>query len=180
VGLSFPGGEEIAVGAGRVGSPRSPSPVSAHIKALFLRGAPHDAFSNPLARPSPFWPSNIKDCSGVRRKHWDAFGVAKPRILGRSTIRRGSAIYQIINIGASFSNKDQKRLEAVINNHGEQGWRFHSVFSVESRGCLGFFRQTTNFMVLEAAWARGSTGTQISANPQVAVSPDDSSGSQPS
>jgi hypothetical protein len=59
-----------------------------------------------------------------------------------------------MNIGASFSNKDQKRLEATINDHGQQGWRFHSVFTVESRGCLGF-RQTTNFMVLETAWAKG-------------------------
>jgi hypothetical protein len=68
-----------------------------------------------------------------------------------------------MNIGGSFSNKDQKRLEETINNHGEQGWRFHSVFTVESRGCLGLFSQTTNFMVLEAAWARdpvspGATG----------------------
>lgn len=65
-------------------------------------------------------------------------------------------MYKIINIGASFSNKDQARLEEVINSHGEQGWRFNSVFSVESRGCLGLFRQTTNFMVMEAAWARGA------------------------
>jgi hypothetical protein len=63
-------------------------------------------------------------------------------------------MYRIVNIGASFSNKDQKRLEENINGYGEQGWRLHSVFSVESRGCLGFFRETTNFMVLEAAWAR--------------------------
>jgi hypothetical protein len=59
-----------------------------------------------------------------------------------------------VNIGGSFSNKDQKRLESQINDAGAQGWRFHSVFTVESRGCLGLFRQTTNFMVLEAAWAR--------------------------
>lgn len=65
-------------------------------------------------------------------------------------------MYRVVNIGASFSNKDQKRLEESINNSGEQGWRFHSVFTVESRGCLGLFRQTTNFMVLEAAWARGT------------------------
>jgi len=65
-------------------------------------------------------------------------------------------MYRILNIGASFSNKDQKKLEDSINSYGEQGWRLHSVFSVESRGCLGLFRETTNFMVLEAAWARGS------------------------
>jgi hypothetical protein len=64
-------------------------------------------------------------------------------------------MYRIVNIGASFSNKDQKRLEGTINGYGEQGWRLHSVFSVESRGCLGLLKQTTNFMVLEAAWARG-------------------------
>ena len=64
-------------------------------------------------------------------------------------------IYKVMNIGASFSNKDQKRLESTINDYGQQGWRFHSVFSVESRGCLGLFSQTTNFMVLEAAWAKG-------------------------
>jgi hypothetical protein len=69
-------------------------------------------------------------------------------------------IYSIINIGASFSNKDRQRLEETINSHGEKGWRFHSVFTVESRGCLGLFRQTTNFMVLEAAWARGGTRPQ--------------------
>jgi hypothetical protein len=69
-------------------------------------------------------------------------------------------MYRVVNIGASFSNKDQKRLEESINNSGEQGWRFHSVFTVESRGCLGLFRQTTNFMVLEAAWARGGVSPQ--------------------
>ena len=73
-----------------------------------------------------------------------------------STIQRGSAIYSIVNIGASFLSKDQKRLEEKLNSSGEQGWRFHSVFTVESTGCLGLFRQTTNFMVLEAAWARGA------------------------
>ena len=67
-------------------------------------------------------------------------------------------MYRIVNIGASFSNKDQKRLEETINGYGEQGWRLHSVFSVESRGCLGLLKQTTNFMVLEAAWARGAAG----------------------
>ncbi len=65
-------------------------------------------------------------------------------------------MYRIVNIGASFSNKDQKRLEERINGFGEQGWRLHSVFSVESRGCLGLLKETTNFMVLEAAWARGA------------------------
>jgi hypothetical protein len=69
-------------------------------------------------------------------------------------------IYSIINIGASFSNKDRQRLEETINSHGKQGWRFHSVFTVESRGCLGLFRQTTNFMVLEAAWAREGKSSQ--------------------
>jgi hypothetical protein len=77
-------------------------------------------------------------------------------------------MYRIVNIGASFSNKDQKRLEGTINGYGEQGWRLHSVFSVESRGCLGLFRQTTNFMVLEAAWARGSA-TPSPAGPQAAA-----------
>jgi uncharacterized protein DUF4177 len=72
-------------------------------------------------------------------------------------------IYSIVNIGASFSNKDRQRLEETINSHGEQGWRFHSVFTVESRGCLGLFRQTTNFMVLEAAWARAGEASQPSA-----------------
>jgi hypothetical protein len=72
-------------------------------------------------------------------------------------------MYRIINIGASFSNKDQKKLEDTVNSYGEQGWRLHSVFSVESRGCLGLFRQTTNFMVLEAAWARGPAKPQPSA-----------------
>jgi len=75
-------------------------------------------------------------------------------------------MYRILNIGASFSNKDQKKLEDTVNNYGEQGWRFHSVFSVESRGCLGLFRETTNFMVLEAAWARGQAGDQSSEKPK--------------
>jgi len=75
-------------------------------------------------------------------------------------------MYRIVNIGASFSNKDQKKLEGMINGYGEQGWRLHSVFSVESRGCLGLLKQTTNFMVLEAAWARGSA-TPPPAEPQV-------------
>jgi hypothetical protein len=82
-----------------------------------------------------------------------------------STIRRESTIYSIVNIGANFSGKDQKRLEERLNKSGEQGWRFHSVFSVESRGCLGLFRQTTNFMVLEAAWARGAPAAKADPSP---------------
>jgi len=69
-------------------------------------------------------------------------------------------MYRIVNIGASFSGKDQKRLEELVNDYGEQGWRFHSVFTVESRGCLGLAKSTTNFMVLEAAWARGGASPQ--------------------
>jgi hypothetical protein len=80
-------------------------------------------------------------------------------------------IYSVINIGASFSNKDRKRLEETINSHGEQGWRFHSVFTVESRGCLGLFRQTTNFMVLEAAWAREGQPPQATADPAAVPPP---------
>jgi hypothetical protein len=72
-----------------------------------------------------------------------------------------------MNIGASFSSKDQKRLEQTINNYGEQGWRFHSVFTVESRGCLGLLRQSTNFMVLEAAWARGASQPMPAEGSQV-------------
>jgi hypothetical protein len=69
--------------------------------------------------------------------------------------RRELAIYTIVNIGASFSNKDRKRLEETINEYVKSGWRFHSVFTVESRGCLGFFRETTNFMVMEAVKGGG-------------------------
>ena len=55
------------------------------------------------------------------------------------------------------------RLEETLNSYGEQGWRFHSVFTVESRGCLGLLKQTTNFMVLEAAWARDASPSGLSS-----------------
>lgn len=107
-------------------------------------------------------PLKIKGYSADCGQRWAAFGAAALKILGWSTIQRGLVMYRIVNIGASFSNKDQKKLEDTINNYGEQGWRFHSVFSVESRGCLGLFRESTNFMVLEAAWARGQATVQPS------------------
>jgi hypothetical protein len=69
-------------------------------------------------------------------------------------------MYRVLNIGASFSNKDRERLEETLNAQGEQGWRFHSVFSVESSGCLGLVKQTTNFMILESVGARGERGAQ--------------------
>jgi len=87
-------------------------------------------------------------------------------------------MYSIVNIGASFSNKDRQRLEETINSYGEQGWRFHSVFTVESRGCLGLFRQTTNFMVLEAAWARGGDPAQPSPTAVPPVSPPPGGGTE--
>ncbi len=59
--------------------------------------------------------------------------------------------YQVVSIGRVFNDKTRAQLIANMNNHEQQGWRFHSVFAVsEQRGCLGQNTAETLYMVLES------------------------------
>lgn len=56
-------------------------------------------------------------------------------------------MYRIINIGASFSNRDRAAFEASLNQYEREGWELDTVFSVSQRSCLGQSADT-NFMIL--------------------------------
>ena len=51
--------------------------------------------------------------------------------------------YKIESIGAAFNDRAIKSLSERLSNQSGQGWEFHSVFSVEKKGCLGFNQGTT-------------------------------------
>jgi hypothetical protein len=45
--------------------------------------------------------------------------------------------YKVESIGAAFNDKAIAHLAEKLSAQSEQGWEFHSVFSVEKRGCMG-------------------------------------------
>lgn len=55
--------------------------------------------------------------------------------------------YRVETIGAAFSDKGIKALEERLNTRDIEGWKFHSVFSVEKRGCLNRVDGTTYLAV---------------------------------
>jgi len=55
--------------------------------------------------------------------------------------------YRVESIGASFSEKDIKSLETLLSGRSDEGWEFHSVFSVEKTGCFGSGGETTYLAV---------------------------------
>lgn len=59
--------------------------------------------------------------------------------------------YQVVSIGRVFNDKARAQLIANMNQHEQQGWRFHSVFAVsEKTGCMGQNTVETLYMVLES------------------------------
>jgi hypothetical protein len=57
-------------------------------------------------------------------------------------------MYRIENIGRVFTNKTREELEKRLTAEAQQGWYFHSVFSVTETSCFGFQKLNTYYMVL--------------------------------
>lgn len=55
--------------------------------------------------------------------------------------------YHVETIGAAFNDKDISTLSARLTEQSKEGWEFHSVFSVEKRGCFGSSDGTTYLAV---------------------------------
>lgn len=58
--------------------------------------------------------------------------------------------YRVESIGAAFSEKDIKALSQRLTQNSENGWEFHSVFSVQKTGCLGSSDGTTYLAVFKS------------------------------
>jgi hypothetical protein len=57
-------------------------------------------------------------------------------------------MYRIESIGRIFTTKTREQLEHHLNAEAEDGWYFHSVFSVTETSCFGFQKLSTYYMVL--------------------------------
>lgn len=57
-------------------------------------------------------------------------------------------MYRIESIGRIFTAKTREQLEQRLNAEGQNGWYFHSVFSVTETSCFGFQKMNTYYMVL--------------------------------
>lgn len=55
--------------------------------------------------------------------------------------------YRVEPIGAAFSKKDMEGLAGRFNKMSDEGWEFHSVFSIQQTGCLGHSQGTTYLAV---------------------------------
>jgi len=55
--------------------------------------------------------------------------------------------YKIESIGAAFSDKAIAALSQKLSRHSDEGWEFHSVFSVQKTGCMGSNAGTTYLAV---------------------------------
>ena len=57
-------------------------------------------------------------------------------------------VYNIESIGRVFTTKTREQLENRLNLEAQDGWYFHSVFSVTETSCFGFQKMNTYYMVL--------------------------------
>lgn len=55
--------------------------------------------------------------------------------------------YLVEPIGAAFTQKDYGKLSSHLSSRSAEGYRFHSVFHVEQKGCLGGSQGTTYLAV---------------------------------
>jgi len=55
--------------------------------------------------------------------------------------------YKIESIGAVFSDKAINDLSHRLSAQSRDGWEFHTVFSVEKKGCFGMSEGTTYLAV---------------------------------
>ena len=51
--------------------------------------------------------------------------------------------YLVEPIGAAFSQKDLGKLSEHLTQRAADGYKFHSVFHVEQKGCMGSSQRTT-------------------------------------
>jgi len=56
--------------------------------------------------------------------------------------------YKIESIGAEFSNKGIANLEKRFEAHANEGFKFHSVFQVQQRGCLGLGQPVITYLAV--------------------------------
>ena len=59
------------------------------------------------------------------------------------------AEYKIKPIGAAFNQKAIDALGASFTASSQNGWEFHSVFSIEKKGCMGSSEGTTYLAVFK-------------------------------
>jgi hypothetical protein len=57
-------------------------------------------------------------------------------------------MYRIESIGRVFTPKARELLESRLSAEAEEGWYFHSVFSVTETSCFGLQKMNTYYMVL--------------------------------
>ena len=59
------------------------------------------------------------------------------------------AEYKVKSIGAAFNQKAIDALGASFTTSSQNGWEFHSVFSIEKKGCMGTSEGTTYLAVFK-------------------------------
>ncbi|TVR98825.1 MAG: hypothetical protein EA406_05580 [Rhodospirillales bacterium] len=56
--------------------------------------------------------------------------------------------YKVESIGAEFSSKAISNFEKLLESRAEEGYKFHSVFQVTQRGCLGIGQGTATYLAV--------------------------------
>jgi hypothetical protein len=57
--------------------------------------------------------------------------------------------YRIENIGSAFDNKGIEALTQRLNQNESAGWKFHSVFMIQHKTCLGLSSANTYLAVFQ-------------------------------
>ncbi|MDJ0823968.1 MAG: hypothetical protein QNJ16_00555 [Rhodobacter sp.] len=61
------------------------------------------------------------------------------------------AQYKVESIGAAFSDRDIAGLGSHLSQQSTNGWEFHTVFSIEKKGCFGSSEGRTYLAVYRKA-----------------------------
>jgi hypothetical protein len=95
-----------------------------------------------------FWLWLMMVCSSAHSRQFaGGRDVVQIRQVGLTI--QGGAMYRIESIGRVFTSKTREQLEGHLNAEAQNGWYFHSVFSVtEASGCFGSQKVNTYYMVL--------------------------------
>ncbi len=59
------------------------------------------------------------------------------------------AEYRVKSIGVAFNQKAIDALGVSFTTSSQNGWEFHSVFSIQKKGCLGMNEGTTYLAVFK-------------------------------
>jgi hypothetical protein len=73
-------------------------------------------------------------------------------------------MYRIESIGRVFTNKTREQLEQRLTAEAEEGWYFHSVFSVTETSCAGFDK--SNHLTRRPDSATLPAQPELPANPK--------------